>query len=71
MIVAEAPKSKQIALLPLDDYDHYIVSFSGGKDSLACLLLLMERVGPDNYHKIELWHQHVDGAPGQQENFQD
>lgn len=49
-------------LLPLADYDLFIVSFSGGKDSLACFLDLLDRGVPKS--KIELWHQHVDGAPG-------
>jgi len=44
-------------------YDHVIVAFSGGKDSLACLLyLLFElRIPAD---KIELYHHDVDGREG-------
>lgn len=49
-------------LLPLDQYDLFIVSYSGGKDSLACLLHLLECGVPPE--RIELWHQHVDGEPG-------
>ncbi len=43
-------------------YDRYIVAFSGGKDSLACVLYLLD-IG---IHKnnIELWHHDVDGGPG-------
>lgn len=41
------------------DYDKYIVSFSGGKDSTACLLYLLENGVPKE--KIELWHQEIDG----------
>lgn len=41
------------------NYDKYIVAFSGGKDSLACLLELFER-GIDR-SKIELWHHDIDG----------
>lgn len=41
------------------DYDHIIVAFSGGKDSFACLLHLLE-LGVDP-GKIELWHHLVDG----------
>lgn len=40
------------------DYDHVIVAFSGGKDSVACVLKLIEMgVTP------ELWHHDVDGGP--------
>lgn len=43
----------------LSVYDRFIVAFSGGKDSLACLLHLFDSgVSPD---KIELWHHDVDG----------
>ena len=40
-------------------YDHYIVSFSGGKDSTALLLYLLDNDVPKE--KIELWHQEIDG----------
>lgn len=40
-------------------YDKYIVSFSGGKDSTACLLYLLDNDVPKD--KIELWHQEIDG----------
>lgn len=43
-------------------YDHVIVAFSGGKDSLACALHLIEMGVPP--HKIELWHHDVDGREG-------
>jgi 3'-phosphoadenosine 5'-phosphosulfate sulfotransferase (PAPS reductase)/FAD synthetase len=59
--------AKTIKLLPLDDYDTIIVSFSGGKDSLACVLDLLDRGVPA--HKIELWHQHVDGNPSSVEEM--
>lgn len=46
----------------LNDYDHIIVAFSGGKDSTACVLHLLEcGVHPG---KIELWHHLVDGREG-------
>jgi len=48
-------------LLNYDDYDHIIVSYSGGKDSLALTLLAIEDMPLE---KVELWHQHVDGQPG-------
>lgn len=41
------------------NYDKYIVSFSGGKDSTACLLYLLDNSVPKE--KIELWHQEIDG----------
>ena len=47
-------------LLPLEEYDYFLVSFSGGKDSLACVLYLLELGVPPE--KIQLWHQLVDGA---------
>lgn len=47
-------------LLPLEDYDLIIVLFSGGKDSLACYLKLLEMGVPKE--KIELWHHDIDGG---------
>lgn len=43
-------------------YDYIIVAFSGGKDSLACVLHLLE-IGVDP-ERIELWHHDVDGREG-------
>ncbi len=40
-------------------YDKYIIAFSGGKDSLACLLYLLFIGIPKE--KIELWHHDIDG----------
>lgn len=46
----------------LQGYDHVIVAFSGGKDSVACLLHILEMgVAKD---RIELWHHDVDGREG-------
>lgn len=43
-------------------YDHVIVAFSGGKDSVACVLRLLELgISP------ELWHHDVDGGPDEDE----
>ena len=44
------------------DYDFLAVAFSGGKDSLACLLHLIEAGAP--MEKVRLWHHCVDGQPG-------
>lgn len=41
------------------NYDKYIVAFSGGKDSTACFLHLLD-IGVDK-SKIELWHHDIDG----------
>ena len=50
-------------LLPITDYDKIILAFSGGKDSLAAGLLLLDMGVPR--HKIEWWHQRIDGdRPG-------
>ena len=43
----------------LYNYDKYIISFSGGKDSTALLLFLLDNNVPKK--KIELWHQDIDG----------
>ncbi len=53
--------------IDINSYDYYLVAFSGGKDSLASLLNLLDLgISPN---KIELWHHCVDGKPGN--NFMD
>lgn len=47
-------------LLPLEEYDLIVVLFSGGKDSMACYLKLLELGVPKE--KIELWHHDIDGG---------
>lgn len=46
----------------LSSYDRIVVAFSGGKDSLACVLHLLDSGVPKS--KIELWHHDVDGREG-------
>lgn len=46
----------------LAGYDFFVVAFSGGADSLACLLHLLELGVPRD--KLELWHYDVDGREG-------
>lgn len=46
----------------LDTYSKILVMFSGGKDSLACLLHLLDLGVPKG--SIELWHHDVDGQEG-------
>lgn len=46
----------------IQSYDKYIVYFSGGKDSLALFLYLLDK-GIDS-SKIELWHHDIDGREG-------
>jgi 3'-phosphoadenosine 5'-phosphosulfate sulfotransferase (PAPS reductase)/FAD synthetase len=43
-------------------YAHIIVFFSGGKDSIAALLTLLEAGAP--HERIELWHHEIDGREG-------
>lgn len=43
-------------------YDRIIVAFSGGKDSAACVLHLLELGVPKD--RIELWHHDIDGREG-------
>lgn len=50
------------SLLPLSEYDKFIVMFSGGKDSTAGLLHLLN-LGMEP-SRIELWHQLIDGNEG-------
>ena len=44
----------------LSSYDRIVTAFSGGKDSLACVLHLLDQ-GVDR-SLIELWHHDVDGG---------
>lgn len=56
------PKSQTRTEIDLDSYDKIIVAFSGGKDSLACILYLLDMgISKEN---IELWHHDIDGREG-------
>lgn len=46
--------------MDIHNYDKYIVAFSGGKDSTACFLHLLDIGIPKE--KIELWHHDIDGG---------
>jgi 3'-phosphoadenosine 5'-phosphosulfate sulfotransferase (PAPS reductase)/FAD synthetase len=48
----------------IQGYDKYIVAFSGGKDSTACFLWLLEN--GISTEKIELWHCLVDGRESEE-----
>lgn len=47
-------------LLPLEEYDLFIILFSGGKDSMAAYFKLIEMGVPKE--KIEFWHHDIDGG---------
>lgn len=56
-------KSNDLTAIPdLKSYDRICVGFSGGKDSIACVLHLLELGVPPE--KIELHHNLVDGREG-------
>jgi len=62
-VVDENRVSKDIGEeFDVHSYDHFLVTFSGGKDSVACLLNLLE-LGVDR-SKIFLVHHLVDGREG-------
>lgn len=52
--------------MDFNQYSKIIIAFSGGKDSLACLLHLLD-MGVER-DRLELLHQNVDGSGG---NFMD
>lgn len=57
--LAELPLTPAHGGPVLSDYDRFVVFFSGGKDSVACVLHLLEQGVPAE--KIELHHHLVDG----------
>src|ERR1700722_10908446 len=64
-IARDAIRPNTSTLLTLAEYDLLIVAFSGGKDSTATLLHLLDLCDAQGIprSKIELWHQSVDGDP--------
>lgn len=59
----ETPFNRKIylpELLPLEEYNHIIVLFSGGKDSAAAFFRLLELGVPKE--RIEIWHHSIDGG---------
>ena len=60
--VEQAANPKKAELSDLMTYDKIIISSSGGKDSAACILYLLDLGIPRN--RIVIWHQSVDGGPG-------
>lgn len=59
LALLEPETSKASDPTNLSDYDTIIVAFSGGKDSIACFLHLLD-AGADP-KKVELWHHRIDG----------
>ena len=53
------PADAPVPIIDLLSYDLYLVMLSGGKDSVSCLLDLIESGVPKE--KIELWHHDIDG----------
>lgn len=60
----DEPKGRYFSAeeIDLSSYEAIVVCMSGGKDSIACLLHLIEQ-GVD-MRKVELWHHDVDGREG-------
>lgn len=59
LTVVDDRRPNTTTLLPLADYDLIVVCFSGGKDSLALVLLMLDMGVPKE--KIQLWHHEIDG----------
>ncbi len=67
--VKELAQPNSAKLRAFDEYDKIVVSFSGGKDSTACILHMLDLGIPPE--KLEMWHQAVDGKPGEARRFMD
>nr|WP_286241275.1 phosphoadenosine phosphosulfate reductase family protein [Neptuniibacter halophilus] len=62
ILVAEEDTFFSAPDIDISAYDRIVVCMSGGKDSVACLLHLID-LGVD-MSKVELWHHDVDGREG-------
>jgi 3'-phosphoadenosine 5'-phosphosulfate sulfotransferase (PAPS reductase)/FAD synthetase len=65
--MTQAHLSADMSPIPaLADYDRFLVAFSGGKDSVACVLHLLEQLTQlgISHSKVELHHHLVDGREG-------
>ncbi|MCG9685116.1 phosphoadenosine phosphosulfate reductase family protein [Vibrio sp. Isolate23] len=61
-VVSDPKKYFSAPVVDLDFYDRIVICMSGGKDSIACLLCLLD-MGVEK-SKIELWHHDIDGREG-------
>jgi len=64
---AVEPPARQAAVPEIASYDHVILTFSGGKDSLACVVAVQEEALRQGFDllasgRAELWHHDIDGA---------
>ena len=68
-VVEKDRRPNTTTIRDLNWYDYFLVSFSGGKDSVALALGLLKKGVPAE--RIILMHQHVDGEPGVDQPFMD
>ena len=68
-IVDKARRPNTTTIRDLDWYDYFLLSFSGGKDSIALALSLLKKGVAKE--RIVLMHQQVDGEPGVDRPFMD
>ena len=57
---SELGRANSAWLSPLQTYDAVVIAFSGGKDSLAAVLHVLDLLSWDR-SRVELWHHLVDG----------
>ncbi|RMA56442.1 3'-phosphoadenosine 5'-phosphosulfate sulfotransferase (PAPS reductase)/FAD synthetase [Acidovorax sp. 100] len=68
-LAANPPSKAHKEPIDVMSYDRYIVAMSGGKDSIACLLHLLECGVPKD--RIEVHHHCVDGEPTGEDGLMD